>query len=100
MEKLMAGIKWTAGHPPEKQQGNRLLLIGSPIDGTHDAADDNRLDIFIGHFGFAQDAYVPARARGMSEKEARPRLDVKYWSEIDAPADVQLRTLTIRAFNG
>jgi hypothetical protein len=98
----MAGIKWNLGQPPETQRGKRLLLIASPTGVNFDAAADNRPDIYIGHFGHAEDAYVPARIWGMSANEARPALNVKYWAEIeiDLPPNVELRLLTIDNFKG
>ena len=90
----MADIKWKKGEPPETQRGNRLLLIATPTGGNYDVAADNRPDIFIGHYGYAEDRYVPARISGMSANDARPALDVKYWAKIDLPDGVKLRTLT------
>jgi hypothetical protein len=53
-----------------RQRGKRLLLIASPTNRTYDAAEDNRPNIYVGHFGHAEDAYVPARIWGMSANEA------------------------------
>jgi hypothetical protein len=96
----MAGINWNSGPPPETQVRNRLLLIASPIGVNFDAAADNRPDIYIGHFGHAEDGYVPARIVGMSANEARHALDVKYWAEIELPPGVELRSLTIDDLKG
>lgn len=96
----MTDIKWNLGQPPEMQRSNRLLLIASPTDVNFDAAADNRPDIYIGHFGDAEDAYVPARISGMSANEARPALNVKYWAEITLPPNVELRLLTTSDFKG
>jgi hypothetical protein len=96
----MAGIKWIAGQPPESQRGKRLLLIASPIGGNLDAAADNRLDIYVGYFGDANDDYVPARIWGMFANEARPSLLVRYWAEINLPPNVELRSLTIADLKG
>jgi hypothetical protein len=88
----MSGIVWKLGHPPLSQKGNRLLLIASPIGGTHDAEADNRPDICIGHFHEGEGYYVPARFPAMPEG-ARPKLLVHYWAEIKLPVDVGLRSL-------
>jgi hypothetical protein len=93
-------IEWHKGEPPESERGKRLLLIAHPTGNTHDAAADNRPDIYIGHFGHAEDGFVPARIWGMSANEARPALNVKYWAEIDLPADVELHGLTVGDFSG
>ena len=63
---------------------------------NYNAADGNRPDIFIGHYGAAESAFVPARVSGMSEDLARPPLDVTYWAEINRPDGVELRALTVR----
>jgi hypothetical protein len=96
----MTGISWHLGSPPERQRGNRLLLIACPIGGNLDAAADNRLDIYVGYFSDAYDDYVPARIWGMSASEARPRLLVRYWAEIDLPPNMELRSLTIADLKG
>jgi hypothetical protein len=96
----MTGIKWNLGQPPEKQRGKRLLLIASPTNVNFDAAADNRPDIYIAHFGDAEDGYVPARISGMPTNEARPALNVKYWAEINLPPNVELRLLTVSDFKG
>jgi hypothetical protein len=93
-------IKWNKGEPPKVEQGKRLLLIAHPTGVNYDVAADNRPGIYIGHFGYAEDGYVPARIWGMSANEARPALDVKYWAEIDLPADVELRELTVGDHRG
>ena len=95
----MAGIEWTEGEPPTIE-GRRVLVIASPRGGTYDAAADNRPDIFIGHW-HDNGWYVPARIGGMSENEARPRLDpIKCWAEINLPSGVELRELTARDCKG
>ena len=96
----MREISWHLDSPPERQRGNRLLLIASPIGGNLDAAADNRLDIYVGYFSDAYDDYVPARIWGMSANEARPRLLVRYWAEIDLPPNLELRSLTIADLKG
>jgi hypothetical protein len=92
----MGTIKWNPGTPPRPLEGKRLLLIAHPTGITHDAVEDNRPDIYLGHYrdGHGENVYVPARVWGMQAKEARPALDVKYWAEIDLPPDVELRLLT------
>jgi len=96
----MAGIKWNRGEPPETERGKRLLLIASPMNRNYDAAADNRPDIYIGHYGHAEDRYVPARVWGMSANEARPPLAIMYWAEIDPPPGIELRELTISNHKG
>jgi hypothetical protein len=96
----MSKIEWHPGRPPERARGRRLLIIGLPTNRTYDAAEDNRPDVFIGHYGESEDAYVPARVSGMSENAARPPLDVKYWAEIPLPDGVELRSLTARHIKG
>jgi hypothetical protein len=96
----MSKIKWHHGAPPQSARGRRLLVIGLPMGRNYDAADGNRPDIFIGHYGTAESAFVPARVSGMSEDLARPPLDVKYWAEINLPDGVELRALTVRHIKG
>lgn len=96
----MTGISWNLGQPPASQRGNRLLLIASPIGENFDAAADNRLDIYVGHFSDVNDDYVPARIWGMSANETRPTLAVKYWATIDLPPNADLRSLTIDDLKG
>lgn len=60
----MTGIVWKHGRPPDTQRGKRLLFIASPTGGNCDANDDNRPDIYVGHFGEAADDYVPAKGSG------------------------------------
>ena len=96
----MSKIEWHHGAPPESARGRRLLIIGLPMGRNYDAADDNRPDIFIGHYGNAEDAFVPARVSGMSEDDPRPPLDAKYWAEINLPGGVELRALTTRHIKG
>jgi hypothetical protein len=44
----MAAIEWHHGAPPDTMRGKRLLIIGYPMNRNY--FDDNRPDIFIGHF--------------------------------------------------
>ncbi|MGO9683618.1 MAG: hypothetical protein ACLPTZ_13710 [Beijerinckiaceae bacterium] len=93
-------IKWNEGKPPETQRGKRLLLIARPDSGPYDAAADNRPDIYIGHYGYGEDGYVPARIWGMSANEPRPKLDVKFWAEIELPDGIEVRNLTVSDYRG
>lgn len=77
-----------------------MLLIATPTGVNFDVAEDNRPSIYIGHFGEANDDYVPARIWGMSEGEARPSLKIRYWAEIDLPLGVELRELTVSDLKG
>ena len=97
----MAGIRWNEGQPPETQRGKCLLLIASPLGGNYDVGADNRPDICVGHFHAEDEPRpVPARFLGMSANHARPELNVRYWAEIDLPAGVELRALTVDDLKG
>ena len=96
----MPGIEWHEGQPPDFIRARLLLVIGHAMGGNFDAGEDSRPDIFVGHFHEGKGYYVPARVSGMSEREARPALDVKYWAEINLPDGVELRSLEIRHLKG
>jgi hypothetical protein len=97
----MTQINWRPGSPPDKQRDKRLLLIATPISGVHDAAADNRPNLYVGHFQRGgRDCFVPARGSGMGAHEPRPDLQVLHCAEIDLPSNVELRGLTIDDFEG
>jgi hypothetical protein len=91
------GIEWKTGNPPK---GLRLLLIAQPTGVEYDVADDNRPDLYVGHYSDAKDGFVPAVGRGMSANTPRRELRVFYWAEVDLPESVQLRALTPSDFRG
>jgi hypothetical protein len=94
----MARIIWHEGRPPEEHRDRRLLLIANHLGGAFDVAEDNRPDLYVGHF-LESGNVVPTRIRGMSASDA-PELKVLYWAEIDLPPGIELRDLTIEDFKG
>ena len=96
----MSQIDWKKGPPPASTKGQRLLLIATPTNVNLDAAADNRPDVYVGHYGYANDGFVPIRVQRMSPNNARPELKVEYWAEIDLPLAVELRELTTSDFRG
>ena len=98
----MSRIEWKKGFPPASMKGERLLLIATPTNVNFDAAAhaDNRPDVYVGHYSYANDSFVPIRVQGMSPNISRPELKVEYWAEIDLPTGVELRTLTTSDFRG
>jgi hypothetical protein len=92
--------RMASGQSAGERAGRRLLIIGLPMSRNYDALEANRPDIFIGHYGAAEDAFVPARISGMSEDDPRPPLDVKYWAEINLPEGAELRALRVRHIKG
>jgi hypothetical protein len=96
----MSRIEWKKGFPPDSEKGKRLLLIATQMGVNLDAAADNRPDVYVGHFSYANDSFVPIRVQGMSPNNPRPALKVKYWVEIDLPEGVELRELGIEDIRG
>jgi hypothetical protein len=96
----MPQLTWHPGTPPDSYRDRRLLLIAHPRGGTHDAAANNRPDLYVGHFNSSLDAFVPATGRGMNASVPRPRLTVLHWAEIDLPPGFELRELTDDDFKG
>jgi len=96
----MSRIEWKKGFPPDSAKGKRLLLIATPTNVNFDAAADNRPDVYVGHYSYASDGFVPIRVQGMSPNNSRPELKVEWWAEIDLPESVELRELTTSDFRG
>ncbi len=89
----MAGIRWNPGPPPATKQGERLLLIASPLGRNFDAQADNRPAMYIGHFREGEPNPVSTRIWGMSENEARPELNVLYWADVETDLPMEIRAL-------
>ena len=84
-------IQWTKGQPPAYLRDKRLLVLAEAM-----AAHDRRgVGPFIAHYGKAYDSWVPIYVPGMSSSDARPKLAVKYWAEIDLPEGVQIYPLPL-----
>ena len=96
----MSRIEWKKGFPPASMKGERLLLIATPTNVNFDAAADNRPDVYVGHYSYANDGFVPIRSAGNEPEQPRPELKVKFWAEIDLPTGVELRALTTSDFRG
>ncbi len=94
----MSRIEWKKGFPPASMTGERLLLIATPTNVNFDAGADNRPDVYVGHYSYASDGFVPIRVQGMSPNNSRPKLKVEWWAEIDLPESVELRELTTSDF--
>jgi hypothetical protein len=88
------------GPLPASTNGERLLLIATSTNVNLDASADNRPDVYVGHYSYASDGFVPIRVQGMSPNNSRPELKVEYWAEIDLPPGVELRALTTSDFRG
>ncbi len=97
----MSRLEWNKGEPPRPwsdSEVKRLLLIATSLG---DNLDPNlRPDIYVGHFSYANNGFVPIRVQGMSPNNPRPELKVKYWAEIDLPEGVELRELTTGDIRG
>ena len=70
----MAAIEWHHGAPPDAMRGKRLLIIGYPMNRNY--FDDNRPDIFIGHFHETEGTYVPARGNVRRRSTPGPRYTI------------------------